>query len=1432
MRSFFRIFNRKEVIYVANEVDTLEVKVEAQARGANSQLERLVGNLQSVNSALQGTENGGLISLANGVNILGSAMQSMSNIKTTDFNRLAKGIQKLGGINATSLSSAASSINEFVSSMNGIQGVSENSVAVGELSKNIAKLGNKSVATAIQNIPQLSSALKQMMQVLSGAPDVSENVIKMTSAMSSLAANGKKVESASKNLSTGFEQYTESTRKATSGSRSLESVIRNLYTNYFKVVRAFKGLGSAIKSSMDYIEEYNYFNVVTGKIASEWSKDYEKYGYDNAESYGNSFRTRLTDLMSKMSGYQINDNGTLTDTQSSNLGLDITGLTNYSAGLMQVTNSLGLTGEASESTAKALTMLAGDMSSFRNTPLKEVMTNMQSGLIGQSRALYKYGIDITNATLANYALANGVTKSISEMSQSEKMQLRMIAILDQSKVAYGDLANTIESPSNQLRMLQNNFIALARIIGEIFMPIVAKVLPYINGLVIAIRRLFSWVASLLGVDLSGIIDNSGAGYSSAFEDMADDADNASNAIDGTKNSAKELKNELMGFDEVNKLSENTDSSGSGSKSKEKGSGTPIDLTNQLNDALNDYEGAWNKAFAGMNNTANKYADNIENFFKGVAKYAEPSVDAVKRLWSDGLKKFNNFQYENAKNFLNDFLIPLGKWTLGKGLPDLVDATNDFLKEIDWNRLSSNLDKFYKAIEPFAEGVGNGLIKFYKGITAIGANLINLCGDAIGGFASTLLKIGPNNIEKLGEAFGVLLGSIALFKTVSVVVGILGDLKGGFVKFLVAMVEHPAVVVATAIIALTAAIVGFTGGVDSNAVKIATSALVGLATGVAVFKAMSAVPQIVELLKSSMGGLIGLLAGNPVTLGIAAVTGLTVALITFMDLSKSAEGDCTTLSNAVKSVVDATNNSVSAVLQQKDSVDATYGAVKNIADKYFELADRFDTLSDSEKEMLKTYASYLVDKCPELADSINTVTGEFTGQKDEVYKTINALQAYAKAAAMEDVLKDLYEQQYKVEKELKDSNGQYTKAESIIYKYAKQLTGMSKDAFNAAYEVGGLGEAFDVVATKISDAGGNAGDFRKEVGLTSEDVWSLSNGNKALKDSLDKCNGAIDDAATTAARATAEYKKLKDGQDENSDSSNNMARTHEVNDQRMLESAQTTNSLISQSVHTSTDNSFADVLRFYSNSNNTLMQLGTTGASSGTALSTNFMAMTSGLPLYNSGIFQQIHDIAQNGGFNSGNDSGQSLVDQYKSKVDGIPNTTAVAFLGIMDAVNTGQIGIDKADDLMDNLAAEIGTKKWAVHEAFTNALAGSYQAHLSGDDSGSVGDPMTSGFMHFQFKANGGPVDRGQMFIARESGPELVGTMGGHTAVANNDQIVESVSQGVASAVYNVVAPLLSNGNSGNTPINIYVGGKQITDVVVEDVNGRTRSTGVCPILT
>ena len=643
-------------------IDNLRIEINAQAVKANEAIDRLVTKLDRLTTSLNKLDGSKLTGLANGVQRLGTAMQTMNTIKTSDFTRLANNLTKLGTVNVSALNSAASSMSHLTRAFNSLGKVSANAQAVGDMAKNIAKLGNKSVQTAIANIPQLAESLNSLMTTLSKSPKVSQNVIQMTNALANLASQGRKVGSASSSLVKGLNNSRNAADKAKKSFGGLASAIGKFYASYFLVVRGVKGLFGSIESTADYIEALNYQTVAFNKIASEWSRDYEKYGYENAESYAESFSDRVNSVLGKMSGLTVDiEGGLLTESGTKNLGLNIQEITQYASQLASVTNSIGQTGEVSTAATKSMTMLAGDISSLFNMDYSSVAQNLQSGLIGQSRALYKYGIDITNATLQTYAYELGLSKTVLEMTQAEKQQLRLIAILDQSRVSWGDLANTINSPSNMLRQFTNNIKETGMVLGQLFIPVLSKVMPVINGVTIAIKRLLVDIAGLMGVkiDFSQFGQNEYTDVSESLDDVSDSFENATSA-------AKEYENQLLGFDEVTKLSELTDST-SGTNA----SGGTIDLTNEILKATEEYEKEWNKAFANMENKAQKWADKIEKILEPVKKIIEDFA-------------------------IGDF------FTAGEDVSNLVISINDFISNaidnVNWKQVGKNVGKFLAGIK--------------------------------------------------------------------------------------------------------------------------------------------------------------------------------------------------------------------------------------------------------------------------------------------------------------------------------------------------------------------------------------------------------------------------------------------------------------------------------------------------------------------------------------------------------------------------------------------------------------------------------------------------------------------------------------------------------------------------------------------------------------
>ena len=647
-------------------VDSLDIQISAQAQRANTALDGLISRLDRLSSALTGIQGSGLVGLADGVSRLATSMQAMNGVKATDFNRLAKNIQKLSTLDSGTINSTANAISTLSQSFSGLGAVSQNAMQVGELASNLSKLGYKSIGTATQQMPALANALKNLMATLSTAPKVSRNLIDMTNALARLATAGRSVGSAASGLSSYLNRFSASAITARASTMSLAAAIGKLYANFWLLLRVGRLLGKAITSTADYIESFNYFNVAFNKIGDEWGHQWEERGYDNAEAYAESFANRMSETLGKMSGLKLEvgedrKTGLLTSSGMKNLGLNIQELTQSASNIAAITNSVGQTGEVSLAAAQSLSALAGDMSSLFNVDYSDVMGNLQSGLIGQSRALYKYGIDITNATLQTYAYEMGLSKAVSEMTQAEKMQLRLIAILDQSKVAWGDLANTINTPSNMIRQFKNNIAELGMTIGQLFIPVLSKVLPFVNGLTIALTRLMTTIAGFFGISLDL------QGMSAGFEGLDEEIGGVSAGLDDVAGSAKKAKAGLRGFDELKTISLPSSGGGGGAG----GGGGGLDLTDEIMAASGEYMKAWEDAYAQMENRAEGFANRIEK-----------SLEPVKKLFQD---------------------ISIGDWFAVGGdvstiVSNIYNSIASKIASTDWEQLGKNIGAFLLGIE--------------------------------------------------------------------------------------------------------------------------------------------------------------------------------------------------------------------------------------------------------------------------------------------------------------------------------------------------------------------------------------------------------------------------------------------------------------------------------------------------------------------------------------------------------------------------------------------------------------------------------------------------------------------------------------------------------------------------------------------------------------
>ena len=855
---------------MSETVESLDIKINATAKSAKDEITNLVGKIDVLTSSLSKINGSNLSGLANGVSKLGNATKTLSGVKATDYNRIAKGFERFAKIDVGGLSRTASGLNTLANGLNNLGNIQNlggitsavnavknlskvnmagfdtskmteiaNSVSdlatklsgvsaiestvtrvvgslarlsnsgqyisnvttefpilgeqvvklVGKLSsanaidisitkvvEGIAKLANagKRVGETVANLDKLGNGVMNLLKKLQNAPQINSNVANTIQGLGNLASSGSRISTVSdraststKKLGNALSSLKDKLKSAHKSSKGFVSSIGMFYAKFFLVIRAVKKFGQAIGSAQDYIEEFNYFSVALDKVGKDSANQFKKAGYNSAEEYAGSFRKRFGKLQKQLTGYKVDTNtGDATNTFSHNLGLDLTEVMNYNAAIAQITNSAGMLGETSIDSAKALTMLSADWASLANLDTADVMQNFQSGLVGQSRALYKYGIDITSAGLAQTAMNHGITESIKNLSQQSKMQLRVLTMLEQSKVAYADLARTINQPANQLRMLQAGFKKLSLTIGSLFMPIVQKLYPYMNAVVMVLQDFAQWVAKLAGIKLGDTDGSRKTPEVPDYSNAADDTDKVAKNMDKTAKKTKKAADNLQGFDIVNKLQDNSDSDSGDTDPS--GGNANIDLSKDISDALKNYEKIWDNAFKSNQNKAvelyKKMKKAILDAWKGgdftslgsaLANWINKGMRNIP--WTK-IKKTTKKIAKSLATFLNGFVKKLDWTKLGEnfseGLNTWFETSYTFFKTFDWLKFGQSIKEgITAAINTFdgdlaGKSLGaklRGMIQFAFGVMVDFPykNLGKKIGDYINGFLEEMGEVRKN-----------------------------------------------------------------------------------------------------------------------------------------------------------------------------------------------------------------------------------------------------------------------------------------------------------------------------------------------------------------------------------------------------------------------------------------------------------------------------------------------------------------------------------------------------------------------------------------------------------------------------------------------------------------------------------------------------------------
>lgn len=517
------------------DITSLSVEISAESQGAELNIDKLataISNLRTKGNVTKVVNS--LDKLAGSIATLKQASAGMSGLdKITNFlNGLSNANPTASAKSINTVVNAIKKIPAAVSGLNGVDfysmsgSVTQLTNALAPLSildaSNLKALG--SAFNAIGKVPDLTDKLKA-----TDLDSFASSCQKISTALTPLASQLDKVGNAFAKLPPQLSKVVTQANRVTAANEkqrksylSLSSQMNGFMRNMAKLVSLkaiAEYLGNAVAKFNDFYEATDLFHNAMGNLSGE-----------------------ADTLISKMQGL---------------LGVDPTKAMTYMATIQSLGTSFGLTSDKAYILSKNLTQLAYDEGSYWNKNVAETFTAMSSAISGEIEPIRRLGIDLSQARLQQELLALGFNKQVSSLSQADKAVLRYIAIMKQTANVQGNLAQTIQSPANQIKILKAQLDMLAKSVGSLLYPAMKSILPPLIAAVQLIREFVEWVAKLMGVkvvftDFTKSADSVG-GIGDAMDDTAD----------STKKAAKALKDYTMGFDELNIIDPTQGSSGSG-----------------------------------------------------------------------------------------------------------------------------------------------------------------------------------------------------------------------------------------------------------------------------------------------------------------------------------------------------------------------------------------------------------------------------------------------------------------------------------------------------------------------------------------------------------------------------------------------------------------------------------------------------------------------------------------------------------------------------------------------------------------------------------------------------------------------------------------------------------------------------------------------------
>lgn len=889
---------------------------------------------------------------------IGDAAKNLQGVNLARFKDLATALQPLSALTPAHLTSFINQLGKFT-----------------QLSKDLEAVDMDKFAATIERLTAamapLATEMDKIARGFSAFPQRIQTFIKNNE------ASTKSVKKAEPTWQKFFETISKGSKKSSSGLTNFAKQLFSIAT----IKKVWLKATDSLESANEYIEALNLFYVSMGSYA-EKAQDY-------ANLVGDSY------------------------------GIDPGEFMRMQAIFMDISKSFGAASGTAYTMSKALTQLTYDISSLYNLKIDEALNKTRSALVGEIEPIRALGKDLSVANLKLLATELGITANVDAMNQSEKAMLRTISLLRQSNSAMGDMARTLEQPANQFRILKAQLTLLGRAIGDLFLPLVQKTLPYMIAFVKVGQRIVSAFAALAGFELPKF--DYADSVIKGNEGVADSADDAAKSM-------KKLYQ--LSFDELNILgSQNTGASGSGTSAADLAK-----LEAELNRLAKIEDDMFSK---NLGEATDKIAEQIEKWLtngKGVEEWA-------KNVWE---------YFSGISEGASEIAAALLKWKVPQKIWDFFKTAVFKVTGIDLDfggtalGTTSGKADLWKVL-----GVGIGTLLGIKAISLF--SRVNGFGGSI---PNLLLSIAALSIaaETIGGSPSVTGGQTLLGVAKTGITALLGGAAISLFTLGPKGFKAGGLPLTLGLAGLTMSATGIfelgndTGADDlAGAIKLGIGALLTTAaaslTGVKVATGLGA--------GAATAGTVGLFAG-----ALSIIIGATIGAVVFPDECRKAfEAVSEALGHSIKSVTDSLKDTIDKAVDlgsfdfkaQFGIDENTFKVISTFGDP--KLAAKLNEVTAAAKQNVQSTSSEL-DNLNRQFYTSSTIANQ--SSQSIVNNTTKTIKNGINDVANSDVYKPLYDMMDKVGDEL---NQKGTSAGKNVAKgFANGTSEGSQDAAKAMQEL--------------------------------------------------------------------------------------------------------------------------------------------------------------------------------------------------------------------------------------------------------------------------------------------------------------------------------------------------------------------------------------------